>query len=986
MTPRWLILCLLPLAARAQVDPFIGTTVSAVDTRWGNDGGTYPGAVAPNGYAQLTPETRPDGGYDYRDSLIYRFSCMGHHSGFPGGSAGRFFVMPLAAAAKAATTAPVAAPAGAQPAGSHARPFSHGEEHATPGYYRVRLTDDNTLVEAVATPRAGVFRFTFAPGVTPRILVEDTARAAFRFSVQPLTHTGNIYTFPPVKTLLLTIGVSATDGEGARRNMDAECNAPFDTLVKRARKQWAQKLNAVTIDDNDKAKTIFYTALYHSLLLPWIISDVDGRYRGADNKIHQAKGHPEYGGFSPWDTYRTLNPLRAWLYPSLESAIARSMMDVYRQTGRLPAGPMTGNHAIITLVDDYRKGIAGIDSAELSAAVQIPTKERDVAVFGQKGYIPSNYPESVTRTLDYAYDKEIINQFNRVDNVRTQFQLFDPQTLLLLPRYGDTLNRHPGNGGYKEGDTWGYSYFMPQAPDELIDLMGGDSLFAGRLDSVLTDGRVLFDNETILHLPYFFDYAGRSDLTQRHVREILEQRYRDIPGGLPGNDDLGAMSSWYVWSALGLYPFCPGRPSYAIGAPLFKEVHAKNWRIRSNASRKNRYIQAIRINGKPYRQATISHAELKKGGTIDFLMGPAPGPALYHANPKPPRFTITGVSLEAPLIAGSPARIGFVIHKTGPGMGTFHVRLWADGKILATHNATMYQSDTLRFDTLSFRLYRPGPVTLRLDSSATAIHADVRVPDGPQPSAEVTGLDALPLTPIGTKASVKLTVRNPGWEARALYIPVLKDGQQTTTDTVTLKPGEEAPQNLNITLEKPGIHQIKIGGQKTTIKAYATPEEATILDIEGRYDGKPLDLPTTHLGESLTMMCWVYPTERRSEDIFTLGDYNVLQASGGSLTFFAGGWGRGDCTVDLPGDWIGRWHHIAGVCSPDGLRLYIDGELKKYTPLGKTSLDYPDGIWMIGRNFEFPGERQFQGQVASPAIFLTALDGGAIRARASKTP
>src|ERR1700744_2551869 len=165
MKRRWLIVLLLPAAATAQVkyvDPFIGTTVSAVDTRWGNEGGTYPGAVAPNGAVQLTPETKPDGGYDYRDSLVYSFSCTRHHSGFPGGSAGRFFVMPLGA--------------------TQGRPFAHGEEHATPGYYRVRLTDDGTLVEAVATPRAGVFRFTFPDGVTPRIRVADTARAAFQFS------------------------------------------------------------------------------------------------------------------------------------------------------------------------------------------------------------------------------------------------------------------------------------------------------------------------------------------------------------------------------------------------------------------------------------------------------------------------------------------------------------------------------------------------------------------------------------------------------------------------------------------------------------------------------------------------------------------------------------------------------------------------------------------------------------------------------------
>lgn len=1040
----------LPRSPHAQdnlhfVDPFIGTTVSGVDTRWGNEGGVYPGAVAVSGFIQLSPETHPGGGgYDYRDSLIYVFSCTGHHSGFPGGSAGRFFVMPLTGD------------------GGRPRSFSHQDEYASPGYYRVRLGDDGTLVEAVATPRAGVFRFTFPPGTTPRVFVGDTARAAFVFSERSIGEKtvpgGLIFTFPPTETLLLKVSASTVDAASARRNILLECDRPFDELLARVRAQWTQALSVVEVDDDDLAhKHIFYTALYHSLLAPWIISDVDGRYRGADGKVHRTATRKAYGNFSPWDTFRSLHPLLALLFPQKESEMAQSMLDVYRQCGRLPTESMTGNHSIPILVDDYVKGVPGIDKTLAYAAMtqsilKGPFAQKDMGIYRRTGYVPSGYPESVTRTLEYAYDDACLGWFagkvmhdegvrSLLDSAGRAYRLlFDPTSFLLLPRQGGAVQRSPGNSGYKEGDAWAYSFFVPQDPSGLIDLMGGGPLFAARLDSALRDGRIIFDNETVLQVPYLFNEAGFSYLTQQWVRTIMTHRYHATPGGLPGNDDLGAMSSWYVFSALGLFPACPGKPVYAIGSPLFRGIrlrldNGKVWLIQTeHASDQNVYVQSLRVNGRPYRAASLSHGLLRKGGTIILDMGPTPGPALVPEDSRRPSFHLSAPTVSPYRVAaGEPFGVSFVVRNTG-AEGTMQVRLWVDGRQVGSRNCCVGAGGTVR-DSITCRLYRLGEATLRLDSAAADLVVAVLKPRRPLPSApEVLALTIRPLIRMGDSLDGRVTLQNTGWETQTFAVPVLIDGLATYADTVPLEPGETRDVSLRLSIPAAGTHILRIGSLQQVFKVYREPVEACVLDLasdttgaadrikdrsgfgndalvmgaasragpDGLLLGKDryLDIPgspsLSELGEALTMMLWVYPLEQGSGlvDIFTRGDFHVLQVAGGSsLTFFAGGWGRGDCTVALPADWVGHWHHIAGVCGPDGLRVYIDGELRGYTPMAATIPLSVAGPWTIGRNAEFPGQRIYKGYVDKPKVFQEALPADAVLSifhsesnRASSTP
>ncbi|MET1056991.1 MAG: GH92 family glycosyl hydrolase, partial [Pedobacter sp.] len=596
----------LPEDHTSYVDPFIGTTKSAVLTKWGGNGGTYPGAAAPSGAVQLSPETRVTGarGYDYTDHQIYYFSCIKHYSGFPEGSSGHVFIMPVRAGK-------------VFEAGISSRHFRHGDEAAQPGYYKVVFEDDHTIAEASASLRTGMFRFSFPAGVTPKLFVGEAGEISFsgkrtlhariantviNFSEDLLERKqvkgGYLLTFRTraarknaTKVIILTISTSTIDYTAAQRNIDTEIGtSTFDQLRKRTSADWQKQLSVVDVSDPDQQnKTVFYTALYHSLLIPWIISDSDGQYRGADGKVYHTSGKNQYGGFSPWDTFRTLHPLLSLLYPEKQQDVILSMLDIYKQSGHLPTESMTGNHAVPIIVDAYFKGIKGYDQNVAYAAMkknllEAPYVQKDMEIYHRMGYVPFSNAESVTRTVEYAYNDWALGQYAKLamhdDTVYNLEQqrglnyrnLFHPQNLFMLPRKLNDFKLEPGMTGYKEGNKWVYSWFVPHNAKDLVNLMGGNAAFSARLDSAMSNDVVLYDNETVLHLPYLFNTAGYPGLTQKWIRDILINRFKATPAGLPGNDDLGAMSSAYLFNAMGIFPLSPGRPLYAIGAPLFQSV------------------------------------------------------------------------------------------------------------------------------------------------------------------------------------------------------------------------------------------------------------------------------------------------------------------------------------------------------------------------------------------------------------------------------
>lgn len=950
------------------VDPFIGTTKSAVFTRWGDEGGTYPGAVAPSGFVQLSPETRrgASSGYDYHDSTIVGFSCIMHASGYPNGSAGRLFVM-----------------AGASP-----RRFSHRDEFAEPGYYRVQFADDSTVVEAAATPLAGAFRIWFGGG-QHQVFVGDTIGMRVGFSKTALEKRavdgGTIYTFSDG---VVEVWV------GRRIN--------FDSARMATRHAWEQALRVVEVADDDaRRKTVFYTALYHSLLLPW----VEG-------------GSGSYGGFSPWDEFRSLHPLLTLLYPEKEAAIMRSMLAEYRRSGYLPTESMTGNHSIPILVDSWLKGIHVGDRAELFTAMlkslmHGPFQQRDMRVFLDSGYIPLTYPESVTRTVEYGYDDWVLAQYAKtVMGDTLQYRsllrysaayrhlLYVP-SLLLLPRDGDTFRVRLGNSGYKEGDAWAYTYFVPQDVNGLIDRLGGRAFFCSRLDSALRDGRIVFDNETVEHVPYLFAAAGRADLTQYWVRKIMDERYSDQPGGLPGNDDLGAMSSWYVFSALGFYPVCPGRPEYTMGLPIFRRavVHLAGGRVLTVTAGDGPYVREVRLNGR-LLNGELSHALVMQGGRLDFITGD-----VAHVQ-REEKTGVADLEVQRPrMVPGEWNWVRFTVRNTGD-TGVARVVLFANTVAVAAKNVLVPRGGAVR-DSVVFRSYGLGQVSLRIGDSEVKV--EVVKPAGMLPAAPETEIvDVRAVIPLGDSVVVRYVLKNIGWETRAYRVPLTMDADIVGMDSVVLEPGQERERSWTWKAGAAGWHEWKIGGIARRCRVYATPEEAVVLEGgpvvgdtvmedrsgwgnalhaaggQNRYWWVRGSRSLDDLGERLTMSVWVYPeaSKRGLVDVFTNGDTHVLQIGNGkTLTFFAGGWGRGDCTVDLPEDWLGHWHMLTGVCDEDGLRLYIDGQLRGVTKLEKGVHLFGGGnTWMLGRNEEFPGERIFEGRVDRPRIYVAALPAEAVNA------
>ncbi|GGA91877.1 GH92 family glycosyl hydrolase [Puia dinghuensis] len=984
------------------VDPMIGTAKSDVVTKWGNEGGTYPGAVAPWGFVQMTPETRAEGGYDHADDSIAWFSCIGHMSGWPGGSAGRGRMMPVVN-------------------GLMPRAFLHEDEVARPGYYRVLFRDNNTTVETTASERVGWMRCTFPEGVAPRLFVGGLDGVAVLHFSRAIVREekmgeGKVLTFVSdtgrATVVEIAIAVSTLGAVGAEANFRAAGERHrFDEVEQQTWDKWRKALSIVEVEDEHAVdKTIFYTALYHSLLLPWIISDADGKYRGRDGLVHQATGASEYGGFSPWDSFRSQQPLLTLLFPGVERDIILSMLDVYRQTGYLPAEAMTGNHSIPIIADAYLKGIRGFDPAEAYKAmrkgtIDAPYRPVDREVYGRLGYVPRTYPESVTRTVEYAYDDWAISAF-AADVARHDHSalrqagynyrnLFDASELFFLPREGDRFFRQPGTSGYKEGDQWAYTYFVPQHPEDLINLLGGRQEFVRRLDSALASGAIVFDNETVFHVPYLFNYAGAPGKTLEWVAAFRDGRFSASPGGLPGNDDLGAFSSWYVFSAMGFFPFCPGRPEYTIGAPLFHKVslHLADGRM----------FVINATNGRGYDRLVLADSVIRKGGEMMFGVGDSSveGPA----EEGKPAFVFSGMKVSKEKVAPDELfKVRFTIRNMG-SLGTAIVVLKVNGREYERKNCLVAAGDMVE-DSMDCRLYAEGKNVLEIEGMER--HVEVVGRGSAEPV--IKELAVRPLVRVGERQSGSYCVQNIDGVAHVYRIAVdTGEGRPVRTDTLTLQPGEKRRVAVDWVVSSPGLREVRVGSQRVVFKVFRDAmgslllslslQDSLMVDRSGydnvaRMVGSGGDryvevAPAPSLdtmGETITMAAWVYPVSPGEGlvDILTKGDHHVLQVQDNRrLSFFAGGWGRGDCTVDLPADWFGHWHHIAGVCTGDGLKVYIDGELKGRTRVAERVNLSVANRWVLGRNEEFPGERVFKGLLDKVQVWAEALNDGAIRALAA---
>lgn len=500
------------------------------------------------------------------------------------------------------------------------------------------------------------------------------------------------FDFSDGEPLEVKVALSPVSSRGALNNLQVEAaGRSFDELCMQAGQKWEDALSVVDVTGDYDQTCNFYSSLYHTLINPSVYMDCDGLYRGVDHEIHKAVGFTNYTVFSVWDTYRALHPLFNLFYPSLSKDIVASFLTHYRQSvhGLLPIWShmanenwcMIGYHGVSVVADACVKGIEMDRKLGLEAVISSSTVPylEGLKEYMELGYVPQERSgSSASVTLEYGYDDWTIYNMARVMGEREVAErylqraaaykyLADGQLGFIRPRDAagrwkadfDVLDTH--GQGFIEGNSWNYSFYIPQDVNGLKAFMGGDKRFIERLDSLFTMelpakyyanteditaegvmGNYVHGNEPSQHIPYLYMWTSQPWKTQYRLREIMDRLYRNNIDGLCGNDDCGQMSAWYIFSAMGFYPVCPGSDQYVLGAPYFKEmtVHLENGKklmIKApRVSAEKRYVRSVKWNGKEYKKAYLTHEALREGGELYFEMGATPNKKrLFTKEQKP---------------------------------------------------------------------------------------------------------------------------------------------------------------------------------------------------------------------------------------------------------------------------------------------------------------------------------------------------------------
>jgi predicted alpha-1,2-mannosidase len=689
---------------------------------------TFPGALVPWGMASPSPHTKlttaadglegvfVNGGYRYGDPQIHGFGLT-HLSGVGCPDLGL----------------PVVAPtSGATPADFDAYGSAYRGEVAYAGYYGVELSDMETVAEMTATPRTAVFRFWF-PQDKPANITVDAARgvswirnqgdlevvgpneiagsAAFgEFCVEggggrlyfvaradhvadsvgvvedgavrdEVRATGDAMAFlrydtPPKEPVTLWVGLSWVSIEQARANLEAE-QLPFDEARDAASVAWQQHLGRVEVaggTEDDRVR--FYTALYHALIHPSTLSDVDGTYPiFSRDEIGQTDDAARYTVFSLWDTYRTLHPLFTLVYPETQLEIVKGMQDMTLHANAPPkwelisdeVQPMVGDPALIVFADSYMKGLTSFDVGAVYDVMRDAAERESHRPGGTEyldlGFVPMERADTVwgpvSTTLEYAFadwalaqlaealgrDSDVPGLLERGQSYRG---FYDDETGTLRPRNADGSFLEPfdpdaaegsaplrlGGPGYVEGTAWQYAFFVQHDVEGLIALQG-EQAFVDRLAWVFDTDRFVLWNEPDMAYPYLFTFVpGAEHNTQREVRSAMQRFFGRGPDGLPGNDDAGALSAWFVFSAMGFYPVTPGLPEYRLGSPLFDRItlhlspthhDGETFVIEADGNGPdNVFVTSAMLDGEPLLTPVLSHQAITGGGKLRLQMSPTP--------------------------------------------------------------------------------------------------------------------------------------------------------------------------------------------------------------------------------------------------------------------------------------------------------------------------------------------------------------------------
>lgn len=648
------------------VNPFVGTS---------NLGNTFPGAVVPWGMVSISPHNSLNAvtGYLYGEKKFYGFGMV-HLSGVGCPELGSILIT-MTDNNSAVTPEDYKS--------------SYSNEVAAPGFYSVMLDDQNVSVEVTAKERSGILKFKSLTKSEKSIVI-DVGRSlgivgggkikivsdseiegynisggfcgeanreevyfAAKFSknfdqhkiwvndrIADLTEAqvvdssiGSLLNFNlnENEELILRVGISYINVENARLNLEMEIpDWDFDRVKDEAQNKWQKQLSRIIVEDGNTENLIkFYTAIYHTLIHPNIISDVNGEYPlMGRNGIGKYTDRKRFSVFSLWDTYRTLHPFYNIVYPEIQSEIIKTMVDMYKESGYLPKWELTGietfmmvgDPASIVIADSYIKGIRDFDvntafEAMLKPAIlkrneNAPPIRAGYHELLQYGYIPFEQDWStdwwvwgpVSTSLEYCLSDFAISQMAKKlgkSEIADEFynrsllykNLFDPVTKLIRPKLKNGNWMEPfdqfaidgsgdwawsGGPGYVEGNAWNYTWFVPHDVKGLIKLFGGEKEFSNKLYESFTNKQFTINNEPDIAYPYLFRYLkGAETRTEELVHKIMNENFGTDHNGLPGNDDCGTISAWFIFSAMGFYPDCPATDYYNIGYPLFDKMTIK---------------------------------------------------------------------------------------------------------------------------------------------------------------------------------------------------------------------------------------------------------------------------------------------------------------------------------------------------------------------------------------------------------------------------
>jgi predicted alpha-1,2-mannosidase len=689
------------------VNPFIGT---------GGHGHTYPGATSPFGFVQLSPDTRMadwDGssGYHYSDSVIYGFSHT-HLSGTGVPDYCDILLQPTIGEYEWNNK-------------NYASTFQHKSEKTYAGFYSVHLDKYNLDVALTTTQRTGMHKYNFAKGtkegnvivdlihrdivldsylevvdnytikgyriskswannqklffaakfnkpiIKKEIHIADSATQMLSTNIAKgkAIQAGFTFDVSDSTPLLVQVALSPVSMDGAMLNLNAE--QPyfnFDNTLQQNILSWNKELRKIEIESYsfNNIDTIFYTALYHTMIVPNIYQDVDGKYRGTDDKIHTAEGYTNYTVFSLWDTYRAYHPLMSIINKERTRDWIHTFLNQYKNGGMLPVWELSGNetfcmigyHSIPVIIDAYKKGIKDFDSDLALEAMLSYSKSNRFGIdkYAQKGFLSNvEEHESVSKTMEYAYDDWCIAEFASMlgkEKIAEEYykrslnyrNLYNPATGFfqgkLHASWYTPFDPNEINNFYTEGNAWQYSLAAPHDVEGMKKLIGGETAFTNHLQKLFTTnskttgreqadvtgliGQYAQGNEPSHHMSYMFNHTNKPELTAYYVNKICTEFYKNTPDGLIGNEDCGQMSAWYIWSVLGMYPMNPVGNEFEIGSPQIKKaiIHLENGKDVVIESKKSLQYdiqpEKITVDGNTITHKILKYVDVENGAKINY--------------------------------------------------------------------------------------------------------------------------------------------------------------------------------------------------------------------------------------------------------------------------------------------------------------------------------------------------------------------------------